>query len=97
MIDISISFGSIEVYRPFIFGWLPDIITHMITIGAVVIMVIGYLKLEGTGNTASEMKTGLDLIRAGGVILILVWAMIAAIVMVSYLYRRTLRGEKQVM
>jgi hypothetical protein len=42
------------------------------------------------------MKTGLDLIRAGGIVLIIVWAMIAAIILVSFRYRRTLRGEKQV-
>lgn len=59
-------------------------------------LVIGYLNLEGTGKTASDMKTGLDLIRAGGVVLIVVWAMIAAVVMASFMYRRTLRGEKQV-
>jgi hypothetical protein len=89
-------FGSIETYRPWIFGWAPDVITHIITIGAIVILVIGYLDLSGTDKTAHDMKTGLDLIRAGGIVLIIVWAMIAAIILVSFRYRRTLRGEKQV-
>lgn len=59
-------------------------------------LVIGYLNFDEPGKSASDMKTGLDLIRAGGVLLIVIWAMIAAIVMASFMYRRTLRGEKQV-
>ena len=90
------SCGSIEVYRPFIFGWTPDVINHFITVGAIVMLVLGFINLEGTGKSASDMKTGLDLIRAGGVVLIFVWAMIAAILLVSFLYSRKLRGEKQV-
>jgi len=89
-------FGSIEHLRPLIFGWAADLLIHSITIGAIVILVFGYLKLEGTGNSASEMKTGLDLVKAGGLVLLLVWVMIAAIVLASFTHRRALRGEKQV-
>jgi hypothetical protein len=64
--------------------------------GAIAILVVGYLKFEGDNPTADELKTGLDLVRAGGVVLIVVWAMIAAIVMASFLHPRALRGEKQV-
>ncbi|KAG0646344.1 hypothetical protein D0Z07_8251 [Hyphodiscus hymeniophilus] len=77
------SFGSIELYRPFLFGWAPDLITHVITIGAIVMLVIGFLNFEGTNKSAQDMKTGLDLIRAGGVVLIGVWAMITAIVLLA--------------
>jgi hypothetical protein len=80
-----------------LFGWIPDIFAHVTTVGAIVILVIGYLKYDSKNPTPDDMKTGLDLVRAGGVILIAVWAMITAIVMGSYLYRRSIRGEQQVM
>jgi len=89
------SCGSIEHYRPILFGWIPDIIVHMTTMGAIAILVVGYVKFEGSNLSPSDIKTGIDLVRAGGIILIAIWAMISAIVMTSYLYPRTLRGEKQ--
>lgn len=75
---------------------MSDLIVHVATVGAIAILVVGYLKFEGSNPTADDLKTGLDLVRAGAVVLIIVWAMIAAIVMASFLYPRALRGEKQV-
>ena len=71
-------------------------IVHVATVGAIAILIVGYLKFEGNKPTADDLKTGLDLVRAGAVVLIVVWTMIAAIVMASFLYPRALRGEKQV-
>jgi len=89
------SFGSIKMSRPVLFGWISELLIHMTTVGAIAILIVGYVKLEGTNSMASGLKTGLDLIRAGAVILVGIWATILAIVMTSFAYRRALRAEKQ--
>lgn len=64
--------------------------------GAIALLVIGYTKFEKASSIANDMKTGLDIIRVGGVILLVVWVGIAVITMVSLLYPRKLYGERQV-
>lgn len=57
---------------------------------------MGYTKFGKTGATADDMTTGIDMVRGGVILLMVVWLGIAAIAMVSFLYPRALRGEKQV-
>jgi hypothetical protein len=89
-------FGSIENERSLLFSWAPPLINHAITIGAIVLIINGLVMVDGHHNSAKTLKIGIDLVRSGTVILVVVWAVIAAIVMVSYTYQRKLRGEKQV-
>lgn len=57
---------------------------------------MGYTKLAQTDSTANNMKTGLDMIRGGGILLLVIWLGMAAITMISFFYPRALRGEAQV-
>ncbi|OBT40906.1 hypothetical protein VE00_08783 [Pseudogymnoascus sp. WSF 3629] len=56
---------------------------------------LGYTKFEKIASTTSDMKTGLDMVRAGGILLLVVWLGIVVTVAVSFLYPRDFRGEKQ--
>lgn len=63
---------------------------------AIVLIALGYTKFEKAGATAEDMKTGIDMVRGGGILLLVVWLGIAVTAMISFLYPRALRGEKQV-
>ncbi|KAI9738042.1 MAG: hypothetical protein M1818_005470 [Claussenomyces sp. TS43310] len=60
-------------------------------------IAVGYTTFEKVASTASDMKTGLDMIRAGGILLLAMWLGVAVIVIISFLYPRNLRGEKQIL
>ena len=64
--------------------------------GAIALLVMGYTKFEKSSSTANDMKIGLDIIRVGGAIILVVWVGIAVITTVSLLYPRKLYGERQV-
>jgi hypothetical protein len=59
-------------------------------------IALGYTKFEKIASTTSDMKTGLDMVRAGGILLLVVWLGIVVTEAVSFLYPRDFRGEKQV-
>lgn len=96
LIKTNLRFNSIQCHGRFLFGWIPHLLVHVGCSGAIAIIVVGYLKLEGTDSTANVQKIGLDLIRGGGTILLIVWLGMSANMIVSYRYPRDLRGEKQV-
>jgi hypothetical protein len=47
---------------------------------------MGYTKFGKTGATADDMTTGIDMVRGGAILFMVVWLGIAAIAMVSFLY-----------
>lgn len=69
---------------------------HIGCVGAIAIIAVGYTKFEKVGATTSDMGTGIDMVHAGSIILLVVWLGIAAIAAISFLYPRQLKGEKQV-
>jgi hypothetical protein len=71
-------------------------VVHFGCVAAIAMIALGYTKFEKIASTTSDMKTGLDMVRAGGILLLAVWLGIAVIVAVSFLYPQDLRGEKQV-
>ncbi|KIM98602.1 hypothetical protein OIDMADRAFT_31384 [Oidiodendron maius Zn] len=89
------SYNSLKDHRSILFGSIPHVLVHLGCMGAIALLVIGYTKFETASSTANDMKTGLDIIRVGGVILLVVWVGIAVITMVSLLYPRKLYGERQ--
>jgi hypothetical protein len=71
-------------------------VVHFTCTGAIAIIAIGYTKLEEPTSTADDMKTGLDMIRAGGIVLLVIWLGISAIATAASHYTQALHGEKQV-
>ncbi|KFZ25178.1 hypothetical protein V502_00347 [Pseudogymnoascus sp. VKM F-4520 (FW-2644)] len=89
------SYISIKSHRHIIFGFIPHVVIHFGCVAAIAMIALGYTKFEKIASTTSDMKTGLDMVRAGGILLLAVWLSIGVIVAVSCLYPRDLRGEKQ--
>ncbi|KFY76387.1 hypothetical protein V499_03963 [Pseudogymnoascus sp. VKM F-103] len=89
------SYTSIKSHRRIIFGFLPHVVVHFGCVTAIAMIALGYTKFEKITSTTSDIKTGLTMVRAGGILLLAVWLGIAVIVAVSFLYPRDLRGEKQ--
>ena len=69
---------------------------HFGCVAAIAMIALGYTKFEKIASTMSDMKMGLDMVRAGGILLLAVWLGILVIVAISFLYPRDFRGEKQV-
>ena len=67
---------------------------HVGCVAAITMIALGYTKFEKNASTTSDVKTGLDMVRGGGILLLAVWLGIAVTVAVSFRYSRDLRGEK---
>jgi hypothetical protein len=89
-------YQSLQKYSKFLYGYHPHISVHVGAAAAIALLIVGFIKIDSDTETLSEKKTGLDLIRVGAVILLAVWALIAALFMSSFRHPRAVRAENQV-